>query len=423
MASVVDILETRLSISGVEAYQSGLDRSAGALAKWGAVAAGAAAIANRTGNIIRDSLQEAISDQTAFNRAVGNFKGATSIDDVKEFASTLQDLTTVPDDKIADIFGILGTFEINPGDAKGLTREILNSAQALKAAGVSGEGLSTAVGKAIQGGNLSGLQRMGIYVDKVAFSGNRAQAVMDALRKQGGDAAAAFAKTPEGKLAAFDRAVEDLKGTLGEGFVPALNIAVETGTKFLRFVNQIPGGVSAAAAIIGGAYVASVGLAQASTWALIAELRTLTKAHQEAGAAALQHGAAESTASNAGAGSWLKNLGPKAMQLAKSPLALAAGAAIGTVVGGGLAQKAIGADPAEVGPGAGLRKFAMDFTGLSKPKAAETTKAETPQDKTNQLLSEQNDLLRKIAAGAPTDYAGLSVRHQFGALELGTLIS
>lgn len=437
MASVVDILETRLTLSGVEAYQAGLDRSAGSMAKWGAISTAAAVISAKSADIIGRAYQEAAGDAEAFSRAAGNFKGSFPAAEVESVSGNLQKLTAVADDQIAGFLGLLGTYKLTGEEAKSLALPILNASRALEAQGVTVESLATQIGKAVQGGNVSALRRSGIFVDEAKFAVDRLGAVREALQAQGGNAALDFAQSGRGAMVAFKLAVDDLNGALGREFLPTLTAGIKSGTDFVNWVAGSGPVVKTAAIALGTTFVAATVVAQTGIVAMIIQLRLLAKAHQDAAAAAVQHGSAEVGAMGKGgiagkaglllgraglgaAAAGLINMVPtggnRQGEGVKSVLeGTALGAGIGAGIGGLFAG--VGAVPGAliggaVGAAGGLAADAMK----SKDKPAETE-----AQKQTKLLEEQNALLKKIAS--PTDYAGLSVRHQFAALELGTLIS
>ncbi len=316
MPTVVDVLETRLDLTNLSAYQSRLGKAADSIQKWGAVSLAGAAVAVKSSQLIGAGLQEATSDAEAFGRASGNFKGDFPVDDIAKFSGEMQKLTTVADDQVAGFLGLLGTFKLTGNEAKSLALPILNASKALEAQGVTADQLAVQVGKAIQGGNDQALRRSGIFVDKAKFAVDRLGALKDALESQGGDAALAFAKTDLGKIESFKRSVEDLEGAVGEKFLPALTKGIDLANSFIETLNNTKGGATAAAVVLGVTLVGGIVAANAGTIALVYNLYKLRKAHEGAAVAAVEQAAAEKLLGGASGTAAVANTAKTAAQAA-----------------------------------------------------------------------------------------------------------
>lgn len=430
MSIISDTLQTRLDMVGAGGYVGGLLDAATALGimdkklsdnqtkllGWG-VASGAVAVALGKGLV--GAAQAAAEEAATFGRASGNFRGSFPVEELTEFSSGLQGLTGVADDSIAGFLGLLGTFGVTGEQAKQMAMPILNASEALKAQGVTTEQLAVQIGKAIQGGNLGALQRSGIFVDEARFKVDRLGAVIDALQKQGGNAAETFRKTLPGAMQAAGNSIGDaieaiggsLSGPLEQGF----NLVNDLASGFAK----LPGWVHAAAASIGVVAVGALSLftvgcfvAAGANTLLTTRLLLTANAYRGVAAAATQATAAQATqaAGAAGGAGLMAKVGGLA-GMAK------VGGIAGLIIGAALAGRAgvewMGRQEGltgQLGRGLGnlspagvwknLQETGDPFAGFTgaKPKAAGTKAAGKPQSVEEQMLAElkrANDLAEK----------------------------
>lgn len=165
-------------------------------------------------------------------KATGNAAGF-SVSQLKDYASSLQDITTFDDDVIVSGLAVLSTFKSIQGDAFKRTTEA-----ALDLSAVMGQDLQSSMvqlGKAVENPTvgLTALSRVGVtftdqekeQIKALQESNNlrEAQAViLSAVEGQFKGAAKAIANTPTGKLDQLNNAIGDLKEALGGALVQGL---------------------------------------------------------------------------------------------------------------------------------------------------------------------------------------------------------
>jgi hypothetical protein len=254
-AVVSDTLETRLELAGLSAYVQGLTQAAGAvgllddnLSKVAKqrLGLGIAALAGSAGIFagLGRATFAAAEEQEQYNRAVRNFKGSLPLADLQQLTGELSALTGVDDGKIANVAGILGTFNVAGGDAKQLIEPILNVEVALRALGITSEQISTQVGKALQTGDAGPLRRSGIVIEDTGFksasAAQRVQMLIKALNAQGGATAAReFRKELPGAVQAWETALGNLQEGVGAAFVQPLTGAVNLATDLVNTINGL----------------------------------------------------------------------------------------------------------------------------------------------------------------------------------------
>jgi len=329
-------------------YTDAIDRTQARQAQFSAAAAGFGLAAAAGFAFFGRAVQEAGEEAAIFQRASGNFKGTFPQEELQQFASGLQDLTGVADDSIGSFIGLLGTFGTTRTAAERLALPILNAAEALKAQGVSTEQLAVQVGKALETGQAGALRRSGIIIDQVGFASasaaGRVDLLAEALQRQGGEAAVAFAGTLPGRLQALRSAFGNLREAAGEPLIGPLTTLAKLGTDAARAFTSLPGPVKAAASILGVGLVGALGLASAAsgllafrqTQLLGALVRTTAAARTQAGVMAGTAGVGVATttattvatgaAAGAARGGLLGRLG--------GPWGLLAGLVVGGAIGG-----------------------------------------------------------------------------------------
>lgn len=313
MSTVTDDVITTLQLVGVQEYVSGFTRAA----------AGPDLLSQRLGEFRREQVAAgaavgigvgalaffgraafaAADDQVKFNRAVGNFKGSFAPGALAAFTKEIEGLTGIDDDKVADVLGILGTFKINPQDAKALTLPIFNASEALKALGLTAETTANQVGKAIQTGNAGPLRRAGIVIDTDQFKAaatetERVRLVVQALQAQGGEAAAQFRDSLPGALQAFQTALHNAQEEIGKVEVGPLRAIIEGGVAIVNAFNNAPDAVKQFGTAIGVFLATQVTLLGARTFVTLGNTIRLGEAHLQAAANARAQAQAEDQLAN-----------------------------------------------------------------------------------------------------------------------------
>lgn len=349
--TVTDVLQTRLDLIGLGEWTGGMGRAATAtgllegklnsaqqsMMGWG-IALGAVSIGGF--HLLIDAAKDAGEEAADFGRAVGNFKGGFPLEEMRSFTSGLSDLTGIEDGAIVKSLGLLGTFQLTGEQARTLELPILNAAESLKAMGVSAEGLALGVGKAIETGNVMGLKRMGVVIHDAAFQSKslseRVKEVADALQKQGGPAAAAFAKTLPGQLQRLSTDMHELKEDLGESLIGPLGRVVSGVDGVVHSLRGLSPEVKTAAAVTGVVLAGAAGVASVVLFGLTVQTGLLAREQLLAAKAA----------------------DTQAASLTKVALA---GEAANVAQGGGAGGKAAGAG----GFAKGLLKNALPAAGLA----------------------------------------------------------
>lgn len=282
IAGAADLFAGRASGMGQAQQQAGIAFAA---------SAGALAFFSR-------SALSAADDQVRLNRATQDLKGSLPAGELRAWAQSLEDSTGVAHDRIIDIAGILGTFQIRGGTAEELTRGILNATEALKALGITGAQTANQVGKAIQTGNAGPLRRAGIVIDlqqfkQAASEAERVRLVLAALQAQGGEAAATFRDSLPGAFQAFGSAGTTAMQDIGAALVGPERALVEFGVSALKTFHALPAPIKSVAATIGVGLAGAVALYSGGTLLALNNTVRLAQAHLQAAAAARVQTAAE----------------------------------------------------------------------------------------------------------------------------------
>jgi hypothetical protein len=254
-AVIEDVLATRLELLGVSQFTGGISTATQAVFGLGGALDGVAgkrlsfgvggiALATGAFALLAGTAADAGNEAADYNQAVRNLKGSLPLSEMKAFAGELERATGVDDGEIANLLGILGTFNVSGGDAKKLAEPILNARVALRALGLDSKNISNGVGKALQTGDASALRRSGIIIDDVKFkaasAAQRVQMLQDALNAQGGnDAARQFKKEWPGAIEALNSAVGDLREGIGAGLNGPLLKSVQLATDMANAINDL----------------------------------------------------------------------------------------------------------------------------------------------------------------------------------------
>lgn len=304
MAAVQDILETIFVLRGVPAWKAGMEGASKAtdhlssrLSSLNRTSIATGSAATTIFGLMGKAALMAGDDAAKFQRALFGFRSFGNpfpMADLQEFSSELERRFGIADDSIAETVGILGTFGVTPQQAKDLTVPILDTAESLKALGVTSVQVANQVGKALQTGNTGALRRVGIIVDPgdVKRLGATA-AIMKALENQGKGAADAFRRTLPGALQASRVATESLTESFGALTVGPLTAAASLATKltyaFLNLPEPIKNVASGLVLLAAGALTA----VSLRTRYLAYETGKLMHAHLTAAAAATKQAQAE----------------------------------------------------------------------------------------------------------------------------------
>lgn len=319
MALSSDTLEARVELLGIGGAVSQLHTLASAFGLVGdkadraaqarfaiGLAAGGAALGLL--KVMKDAALAAGEEQQAFDNASNSFRShgqSFPTEELAAFASQLQDLTGVEDATIGKTIGLLGTFGLSQSEVRTLTPALLDAQRALEAQGVSAEGLAVALGKGLQGGNVGGLRRMGIFVDEAAFKIDRLGAITDAVAKQGEGAAAKFRASLPGAMDAAANSAGDLQEAIGDRLAPTLQFGANVVGSLAKaakeselVVGVLTGGLVLGAIALGAYAIKMLRLRQAALEA-IPQLVGLARAHLQVANAADRSAASQGKAAGA----------------------------------------------------------------------------------------------------------------------------
>jgi hypothetical protein len=332
----------------------------------------------------------AADDEVRLTRAAQDLKGSIPVEELRQWSQGLEDLTGVSHDRIADIAGILGTFQIRGDPAKELTLGILNASEALKALGLRGEQVANQVGKAIQTGNAGALRRAGIVIDLDQFKAAGSEAertalVLQALQAQGGDAALTFRDSLPGAFQAFQSAAVTAGQDIGRSLVGPLRTVVEAGVTVEKGFHALPGPLKTTAALVGVTLAGAVAIYSGGTLLALNNTIRLAEAHFLAARGA----SAQAFATNALAGAQARYAGTAALG---GTVGLGGGAATsaGTAFLGGGAR---GGGGGFFGTGAGRAAGAAGLIGLGLSFIPPSG---------NRPLDEAKDVASGVLTGAAT---------------------
>ncbi len=269
MAVESEVLATRLELIGLGEFSSLLSRAGRALGLYSEDLTKAQrhmlgiGLATATASVgILDFLfkaAEAAGEEAAtFGRASAAFEAhghSFPNKEIEEFTSRIQNLTGVEDEQIASMLGLLGAFGATGDQAEALTLPLLNTAEVLKATGMSADALARQIGMALESGKAGRLGRL-IGLDEAAFAVDRFGAIMDALKKKGGNAAEEFAKTLPGAMARMKNSLKDVEEAIGSSLVGPLSTAATNIGTVAEAIAKVPGAGATIALVLGGAAAA-----------------------------------------------------------------------------------------------------------------------------------------------------------------------
>ncbi len=212
-------------------------------------------------NFVSDTItlaNEQNSAETRLQTTLSNVAGVTQtqISALKDYASTLQKVTTIGDEVTIHGMSQLGTFQLQADTIKTLTPALQDLAVSQYGVNVSSEQMQTTanlVGK-VMTGSVSALSRYGVVMNdtqkKILQTGTeseRAATLVDVLKQNFGGLSEAMAKTPAGRIQQLKNAWGDMKEVIGAELYPVL-------TKALTFAtDKIPTVQNALQGVINGA--------------------------------------------------------------------------------------------------------------------------------------------------------------------------
>lgn len=162
-----------------------------------------------------------------------NVKGTTmeNVSAVKKYAAELQKSTTVGDEATIQGASQLATFKLQAGTIKTLLPTLQNLAVSQYGVTVSGDqmqGMANLMGK-VMTGNVGALTRYGVTLDdnqkkllKTGSESKKAAILVNVLKQNYGDLAAAMANTPEGRIQQLKNAWGDVQEEIGTRLYPVL---------------------------------------------------------------------------------------------------------------------------------------------------------------------------------------------------------
>lgn len=250
---------------------------------------------------LRNAALAAGDEIAVMGRAASSFRGSFPTDQLSAFASELQGLTSVADDQTASMLGLLGSYGATADQARRLALPILNTAEALKEAGVTTESLSRQIGQALSSGNLGQMDRS-LGVDEAAFKIDRFGAILDALKRRGGSAAEEFRETLPGALEASKNAFGDLQEALGAPLVGPLTTLAHLAENAANFFTNLPGPVKTTATVLGVGLAGALGILNLGLKAATAQTMLLLNAQLRGTGVAVNYGAAQAGAGMAAGG-------------------------------------------------------------------------------------------------------------------------
>jgi len=216
-------------MSGVVKAHAGEIRAAGmAMTAFGAVVVGVAAGcvgALRTQEIAQAKLTAAIKGT------------AQQIDRsrLEKLAADLQKVTTFGDEATIEMMAILTTFSLTQDQIEQLAPRIQNISAMMGTDLVSS---AVAVGKAIQMGSASALQRYGIIIDEATMKSGDFNGILKAIDANTGNAAEELAKGA-GAAEQLKNTLGDTAESIGKALVPALGAANKVLAPMAEVVGKI----------------------------------------------------------------------------------------------------------------------------------------------------------------------------------------
>jgi hypothetical protein len=186
---------------------------------------------------LRDVSQAYIDQERAINKMSTAMKNQgdyskAALSDMEDYASEIQNTTTVADDAALKMMANLKTYGMLNDEVKEAAKVAIDFASAKREEGMTVEAASELIGKAYMG-QTERLKRYGIVVDQTKSRAEQFNEVMKQLKDRFGGAAAAEMDTYEGKLKNVNNQFGDMKEKIGQvalafgtAFIPAMKEAI-----------------------------------------------------------------------------------------------------------------------------------------------------------------------------------------------------
>lgn len=218
-----------------------------------------------------DAYTDAEKSQRVLTDAYQRFPALADVplQSLRDQAQALQSVTKFDGDATAAAMGQLAAYKLSGAQIQQLTPLLLDYAQK------TGKDLPTAantLGKALLGQG-RGLKDIGVnFKDTGSLAGNFAE-LTGKLRTQVGGFAEQEGKSAEGRAEILKNKFGDLKESIGQQLLPALEGLTNGGIKVLDWLNRTPGAMTAAKValvVLGAAVVVATGAWVAMNLAFIA---------------------------------------------------------------------------------------------------------------------------------------------------------
>ncbi|GAA0768567.1 hypothetical protein GCM10008908_09080 [Clostridium subterminale] len=172
----------------------------------------------------------------------------SQIEELKEYATTLEGVGVVDDDVTKTGMAQLATFNLTSDSIKTLSSSMLDLIVNQKGVNATQEdamGIANLVGK-VMTGNTSALSRYGITLSeaqekvlKMGTEQERAAMLAEVLGQNLGGVNEAIANTPEGKYKQMQMSLDGMKDTLGEALLPMILKVVEAITAMAQWFGNL----------------------------------------------------------------------------------------------------------------------------------------------------------------------------------------
>ncbi len=172
----------------------------------------------------------------------------SQIEDLKEYATTLEGVGVVDDDVTKTGMAQLATFNLTSDSIKTLSSSMLDLIVNQKGVNATQEdamGMANLIGK-VMTGQTSALSRYGITLSeaqekvlKMGTEQERAAMLAEVLGQNLGGVNEAIANTPEGKYKQMQMSLDGMKDTLGEALLPMILKVVEAITAMAQWFGNL----------------------------------------------------------------------------------------------------------------------------------------------------------------------------------------
>ena len=163
---------------------------------------------------------EAEAAQNQLQQAFAKFPALadSSFESLTRLNDEMQDKAAIDADSLTAADAVLARFELTGQEIENLTPLLVDYATV---SGKDAPAAAEALGKALMG-NARALKELGIEFKPTGDRARDLATLMGLLQEKVGGAGEAFAQTAQGKLQAFNLAIEDIQEAVGEALVPLL---------------------------------------------------------------------------------------------------------------------------------------------------------------------------------------------------------